>query len=79
MDTPRAPGNYPDREVDCQMALEPAFQAVIDEAVETGWERSEVLIALYEISLAIASAEEENGHVSNLLWKAFKSPPRLGG
>ena len=79
MDTPRAPGNYPDREVDCQMAVEPAFQAVIDEAVGSGWQRSEVLIALYEISLAIASAEEENGHISNTLRKAFKSPPRLGG
>ena len=56
MDTPRAPGNYPDREVDCQMAVEPAFQAVIDDAVSSGWERSEVLIALYEVSLAIASA-----------------------
>ena len=79
MDTPRAPGNYPDREVDCQMAVEPAFQAVIDEAVGSGWERSEVLIALYEISLAIASAEEENGHISNTLRKAFKSSPRPGG
>lgn len=79
MDTPRAPGNYPDREVDCQMAVEPAFQAVIDDAVSSGWERSEVLIALYEVSLAIASAEEENGRVSNILRKVFKSPPRLGG
>lgn len=79
MDAPRVPGNYPDREVECQMAVEPAFQAIIDEAVRNGWERSEVLMALYEVSLAIASAEEENGRVSNILRKAFKSPPSLEG
>jgi len=78
MDTPRDPSNYPDREVDCQMAVEPAFQAVIDEAVSSGWERSEVLVALYEVSLSMASAEEENGRVNTALRMAFKSPPRLG-
>ena len=56
MDTPRALGNYLDRELDCQMAVEASFQSVIDEAVGSGWNRSEVLLALFEVSLAHASA-----------------------
>lgn len=32
-------GVYPDREVDCQEATEPGFQAIIDCMIEAGWTR----------------------------------------
>jgi len=33
---PRTVGNYPDRQIDCEMALEPAFQSHRDELIASG-------------------------------------------
>lgn len=38
---PRRTTDYPDREVDCQRAMEPGFQAVVDCTIEAGWTREE--------------------------------------
>ena len=61
---PRRLGSYADRDVDCQEAMEPGFQAIVDCMVEAGWLRAEVLRALrrliaadsMETDLAIARA-----------------------
>lgn len=34
---PRREGDYPDREVDSQEAMEPGFQAIVDCMLEAGW------------------------------------------
>ncbi|MGX9121079.1 hypothetical protein ACWTU6_31570 [Mesorhizobium sp. BHbsci] len=37
--TARRQGEYPDRKIDCQKAMEPGFQAIIDCMLEAGWTR----------------------------------------
>lgn len=43
---PRHDRDYPDREIDCQEAMEPGFQAVVDCMREAGWQRGEVMRSL---------------------------------
>ncbi|WP_292320716.1 hypothetical protein [Mesorhizobium sp.] len=34
-------GDYADREIDCQQAMEPGFQAILDCMLDAGWQRGE--------------------------------------
>ncbi|MGX9177390.1 hypothetical protein [Mesorhizobium sp. BHbdii] len=40
---PRRHHDYVDREIDCQKAMEPGFQAIVDCMVDAGWARGEVM------------------------------------
>ncbi|RWG54845.1 MAG: hypothetical protein EOQ64_18855 [Mesorhizobium sp.] len=60
---PRHQGSYPDREVDCQQAMEAGFQAIVDCMVEAGWTREEVKRALRRLIAADNMAERENARV----------------
>lgn len=75
---PKAPGDYPDRLLDCETALEAAFQDLIALASESGWTPGEILQVLLGLIagerhdareeaklvsyLAIAQATERQGH-----------------
>lgn len=47
---PRKLGDYPDRDIHCQEALEDAFIELTERGVEAGWVQIEVLQALLELA-----------------------------
>lgn len=50
--SPDALGGYEDRETGCQMALEPAVEALVGSAEKAGWEPGEISKALVYLALA---------------------------
>ncbi|AGB43385.1 hypothetical protein Mesau_00901 [Mesorhizobium australicum WSM2073] len=52
--------DYADRALDCQEAMEPGFQAIIDCMLEVGWTRSETLRALKRLIAADNMTQKEN-------------------
>lgn len=60
---PRRTGDYPDREVDCQEAMEAGFQAIIDCMLEAGWTRDEAKRALRRLVAADNMTQKENAKV----------------
>ena len=60
---PRGTGDYPDREIDCQQAMEPGFQAIVDCTVEVGWTRGEVMRALRRLIAADNMAQKETARL----------------
>ena len=46
---PRTAADYPDRDLDCQMASEGAFQELVAGIVKAGWGEEEALDALGEL------------------------------
>lgn len=60
---PRRAIAYPDREVDCQEAMEPGFQAIIDCMLEAGWTRGEVMRSLRRLIAADNMTQKENARV----------------
>jgi hypothetical protein len=59
IDPPRNQTEYPDREIDCQMAMEPGFQAIVESMMEVGWSRGEVMKALRRLIAADNMAQKE--------------------
>ena len=57
---PRKPQSHPDRNLDCQEALERSFQDLLDLAVEAGWSRQEAMQALIELTNAHLAMDEAN-------------------
>jgi len=47
---PKRESAYPDRDLDCQMAIECAFRTVADYAEAAGWTEREVADALIELA-----------------------------
>lgn len=47
---PRTPDAYPDRDLDCQMAAEDAFQELVANIVAAGWGAEEVADAIGELA-----------------------------
>lgn len=60
---PRRHGEYPDREIDCQEAMEAGFQAIIDCMLEAGWVRGEVMRSLRRLIAADNMTQKENAKV----------------
>ncbi|RWC00332.1 MAG: hypothetical protein EOQ57_17205 [Mesorhizobium sp.] len=60
---PRQKHDYADREVDCQEAMEPGFQAIVDCMLEAGWARGEVMRALRRLIAADNMTQRENAKV----------------
>ena len=76
---PRRQGEYADREIDCQEAMEPGFQAIVDCMLDAGWTRGEIMRRLIaadnmtqkenakvEAQLAIARAKIRAGRPRNV-------------
>ncbi|BBD41400.1 hypothetical protein Amn_pc01150 (plasmid) [Aminobacter sp. Y103A] len=47
---PSCPVDHPDRGLQCQLALEPALQALVERAAESGWTEDEIAHALLELA-----------------------------
>lgn len=60
---PKRPGEYPDREVDCQKAMEPAFQKIVNCMLEAGWARGEIMRSLRRLISADNMTQKENAKV----------------
>ncbi|CDX55830.1 conserved hypothetical protein [Mesorhizobium plurifarium] len=60
---PRRTGDYPDREIDCEQAMEPGFQAIIDCMIEAGWIREEVKRSLRRLIAADNMTQKENAKI----------------
>ncbi|CDX34632.1 conserved hypothetical protein [Mesorhizobium plurifarium] len=60
---PRREGDYTDREIDCQEAMEPGFQAIVDCMLEAGWTRVEVVRSLRRLIAADNMTQKENAKV----------------
>ncbi|RWC18592.1 MAG: hypothetical protein EOS51_16625 [Mesorhizobium sp.] len=60
---PRREGEYPNCEIDCQEALEPGFQAILDCMVDAGWTRGEVMRSLRRLIAADNMTQKENAKV----------------
>ncbi|WP_104668181.1 hypothetical protein [Ensifer adhaerens] len=76
---PKRESAYPDRDLDCQMAIEFAFRSVADCAEAAGWAEREVADALIELAhnhwFALDAKDkmfEESGGV--IIRKAKSSP-----
>ncbi len=48
--SPKRAGSYPDRDLDCQMAMEDVFRTVAEYGSATGWSEREVAAALIELA-----------------------------
>jgi anti-sigma regulatory factor (Ser/Thr protein kinase) len=57
---PRHITPYPDRDLDCQQALEDTFRHILKLAEASGWDKAEAAHALQELAFAHLAAEEEN-------------------
>jgi hypothetical protein len=64
---PGKPLDHPDRFLDCQQALEPAFQNVVERATAAGWEEVEVVAALVTLADHHMLARGENIALDELL------------
>ena len=64
---PRRAIAHPDREVDCQEAMEPGFQAIIDCMLKAGWTRGEVMRSLRLLIAADNMTQKENARVETEL------------
>jgi hypothetical protein len=61
IDKPKTSSVYPDRDLDCQQAIEPEFLQIISAATASGWSQAEIaqaLIALAEANRAKLADEE---------------------
>ncbi|WP_287160537.1 hypothetical protein [Mesorhizobium sp.] len=60
---PRRHHDYADREIDCQEAMEPGFQAIVDCMVDAGWTRGEVMRSLRRLIASDNMTQKENAKV----------------
>ena len=67
INAPRHAGEYSDREIDCQEAMEPGFQAIVDCMLEAGWNRGEVMRSLRRLVAADNMTQKENARVETEL------------
>lgn len=70
---PRSPEPYPDRDLDCQMAAEDAFQTLAAEIVAAGWSAGEAAAALEELARNHRLALKANGETEAII-RAARRP-----
>ncbi|OBQ71071.1 hypothetical protein EFV37_34800 (plasmid) [Mesorhizobium loti] len=64
---PREANDYPDRVIDCQEAMEPGFQAIVDCMLEAAWSRGETLRSLKRLIAADNMTQKENARTETQL------------
>jgi hypothetical protein len=57
---PKQDGDYDDRFLDCQEAIENKIQQVMEEAIHAGWTREEAAAALVEVADLVMELAIEN-------------------
>ncbi|BAB54708.1 hypothetical protein [Mesorhizobium japonicum] len=58
---PSCPVDHPDRGLQCQLALEPALQQLVQRAAESGWSEDEVACALLDLAGARLKGQLPSG------------------
>lgn len=69
---PKRLGPYPDRDLDCQEALEDAFLVLIDQAESAGWLRTEAYAALIKLSMHHLLGDDAHDHTFETIEKLRK-------
>ncbi|MBB5276297.1 hypothetical protein HNR26_002349 [Rhizobium rosettiformans] len=75
IDPPIRPSDHPDRFLDCQQALEPRFQALIEDAISAGWGEDEAVLAVIMLGDNHMLAKHENAVVDETLRNLRRSKP----
>ena len=57
---PRQITPYPDRDLDCQQALEDTFRTILSLAERSGWTRTEAAAAIQELAFNHLAMEDAN-------------------
>ena len=57
---PKQDGDYADRFLDCQEAIENKIQQVMEDAIRAGWTREEAAAALVEVADLVMELAIEN-------------------
>ena len=70
---PKRPSDHPDRQLDCEEALEAAFQEVAEKAVAAGWDAKEIAMSLVGLAEAHIKAMRENEKTEEAISAARKS------
>lgn len=73
---PPRPADHPDRDMDCQFALEPALHAVLDEARAAGWSEQEIVTAVMELTNAWYFARLANDETEAAIIEASRVKAR---
>jgi len=77
--SPKRKDSYPDRDLDCQLALEEIFHAVVEEAEDAGWSEREVCDALIELAhnhwLAVDAKDTMFEDAVGVILRKPKAPP----
>ncbi|PSJ53657.1 hypothetical protein [Pseudaminobacter soli (ex Li et al. 2025)] len=60
IDPPKRQERYPDRDIDCQQAIEYALHDLIDNVRAAGWAEHEIVEAIDQLTLAYRMGREEN-------------------
>jgi hypothetical protein len=64
---PRRRGRYPDRDIDCQEAIERSFQDLIENVAAAGWGPVETAEGIEHLAMANRMARDENVKVDAAL------------
>ena len=72
-DPPKKPYQYPDRLIDCQVAIDEAFQEMWEDIAAAGWGREEIANAIYELTDNHLTGLRENETVDRWLSNAKQS------
>lgn len=76
INNPKWRGPYPDRDMDCQEAIEWAFQEVMENVMAAGWSSVEIAEAIARLAVADRGAREEAAVVDASLMIARISSDR---
>ncbi|EKF17043.1 hypothetical protein [Nitratireductor pacificus] len=69
---PRRPADDPDRQTECQAALEAEFQGLAQRAIGAGWSESEVEFALLCLAMAEIRRRECNDETDEQIKRAIR-------
>ncbi|GLS35122.1 hypothetical protein GCM10010869_07100 [Mesorhizobium tianshanense] len=67
---PSCPADHPDRGLQCQLALEPTFQELVERAAESGWSEDEIAYALLELAGARLKSNSANRETERAIDRA---------
>jgi hypothetical protein len=65
--SPTLAADHPDREIDCEMYLEPALQALAEAAIAAGWAEGEVDSALLGLARSRITMRVENAKTDTMI------------
>src|SRR5215207_7296439 len=76
IEPPKIAAHHPDRGIDCEFALEPAFQALVEAAEEAAWSAAEVCAALIGLADAHELGRNANAATDEQIDRPEQPPPR---